>query len=64
VKSLTERLQKDLASHNRGVTGEIEGLFSTQALLEQRRATIEQGVRELTEEKETLEQTLQVRDLI
>ncbi|GAQ82072.1 Vacuolar sorting protein/ubiquitin receptor VPS23 [Klebsormidium nitens] len=60
VKSLTERLQKDLASHNREVTGEIEGLFSTQALLEQRGATIEGGVRELGEEKEALEQALQV----
>lgn len=61
VKSLTERLQKDLASHNREVTSEIEGLFSTQALLEQRGATIEVGVRELGEEKEALEQALQVR---
>ena len=60
IYNLTERLQKDIATHSKEVQAEMDSLFNTQAVLKQRAEQIDGGVRELQAEKEGLEQQLQV----
>ena len=60
IYNLTERLQKDIAHHSKEVQAEMDSLFNTQAVLKQRAEQIDGGLRELQQEKEGLEEQLQV----
>lgn len=55
-----ETLHADVAAMRRSREAEMEGLFSAQAVLRQREEQTSKGLREMMEEKEGLEQQLQI----
>lgn len=60
VASLTERLKRDITMYCEGQAAKMDALLSAQQLLVQRKEAIKFGSRELRQEKESLEQALQV----
>ncbi|KAL3690517.1 hypothetical protein R1sor_016826 [Riccia sorocarpa] len=60
INALTERVNRDTATLLRQGQTEMDGLFHTQALLNQRAEQVEKGSRELQLEREGLEQQLQL----
>ncbi|KAJ7568205.1 hypothetical protein O6H91_01G023200 [Diphasiastrum complanatum] len=60
VNALTERLQSDVLELRKSFEVEMDELFNTQALLNQRSEVLDRGTRELQQEKEGLEQQLQL----
>ncbi|GLJ46641.1 hypothetical protein SUGI_0982780 [Cryptomeria japonica] len=60
INKLVEMLHNDMAELRKTTEVEMDGLFNTQAVLRQREEQLERGLREMQEEKEGLEQQLQV----
>lgn len=60
VNSLSERVGRDTGALLRQGEMEIDGLFHTQALLSQRAEQVDEGRREMQQEREGLEQQLQL----
>lgn len=60
VNTLTERLQRDSKAVLRRGEVEMDELFSTQVHLNQRKEQVEQGFRDMQQEKESLEEQLQL----
>ncbi|CAM6118759.1 unnamed protein product [Calypogeia fissa] len=59
TNSVTKRLQRDSKAILRRGEVEMNDLFSTQVLLNERKEQIEQGFRDMQQEKESLEEQLQ-----
>lgn len=60
VNKLVEMAHADISAMRKAREAEMEGLFSTQALLRRREEEINKGVKELQDEIEGLEQQLQM----
>lgn len=60
MNKLVERVDGDVRELRRRREGEMEGMFSAQAVLRKREEEIGRGFRGMLEEKEALEQQLQV----
>lgn len=60
INKVLDQVHGDMAAMRKAREAEMEGMFGTQAALRQRAEEIARGVREMTEEKEALEQQLQV----
>ena len=60
ISKILETVHGDIAILRKAQEAEMEGLFGTQAALRQRAEEISRGAREMTEEKEALEQQLQL----
>eukprot|EP00262_Sarcandra_glabra_P018511 TRINITY_DN6671_c0_g1_i3.p1 TRINITY_DN6671_c0_g1~~TRINITY_DN6671_c0_g1_i3.p1 ORF type:complete len:453 (+),score=43.94 TRINITY_DN6671_c0_g1_i3:98-1360(+) len=60
INKLLETLHADVSVLRRSREAEMEGLFSTQAVLRQREEQLSKGLREMLDEKEGLEQQLQM----
>uniref|UniRef100_A0A7N0T5P8 Uncharacterized protein n=1 Tax=Kalanchoe fedtschenkoi TaxID=63787 RepID=A0A7N0T5P8_KALFE len=60
INKLVEMSHKDISSLSKSREGEIEGLFNAQGVLRQREGHLARGVGELLNEKEGLEQQLQM----
>ncbi|KAH9329806.1 hypothetical protein KI387_001914, partial [Taxus chinensis] len=60
INRLLEMLHNDMAELRKTTEAEMDGLFNTQAVLRVREEQLEKGLREMQEEKEGLEQQLQV----
>lgn len=60
VNKLIETVHGDMAALRKAREGEMEGLFNGQAVLRQREEVLNRGVKEMQDEKEALEQQLQM----
>eukprot|EP00249_Psilotum_nudum_P013505 c24368_g1_i1 orf=342-1601(+) len=60
INALVGRLQRDKAEMKKALEMEMEKLMNTQGLLRQREEQLKKGVQEMQQEKEGLEQQLQV----
>uniref|UniRef100_A0A0C9S179 TSA: Wollemia nobilis Ref_Wollemi_Transcript_26238_1798 transcribed RNA sequence n=1 Tax=Wollemia nobilis TaxID=56998 RepID=A0A0C9S179_9CONI len=60
INKLVETLHADMAELRKTTEVEMDGLFNTQAVLRQREEQLDKGLREMQEEKEGLEQQLQL----
>ncbi|BBN20228.1 ESCRT-I complex subunit TSG101 [Marchantia polymorpha subsp. ruderalis] len=60
INALSERVVRDTSALLRQSHTEMDGLFHTQALLNQRAEQVEKGFREMQQEREGLEQQLQL----
>ncbi|KAI3436981.1 uncharacterized protein J3R85_005919 [Psidium guajava] len=60
VNKLIETVHGDMAALRKAREGEMEGLFNAQAVLRQREEVLSRGVKEMQDEKEALEQQLQM----
>ncbi|KAJ7284248.1 hypothetical protein O6H91_16G050800 [Diphasiastrum complanatum] len=60
INSLTDRLQSDVLELRKSFEGEMDELFNTQALMNQRAEMLDKGICELQQEKEGLEEQLQL----
>ncbi|KDO39635.1 hypothetical protein CISIN_1g039489mg, partial [Citrus sinensis] len=60
VNKLVEMVHADITGMRKAREVEVEGLFSTQALLRRREEEIDRGLKELQDEREGLEQQLQI----
>ncbi|KAG9148258.1 hypothetical protein Leryth_012216 [Lithospermum erythrorhizon] len=60
VNKLVESLYSDIGSMRKAREGEMEGLFNAQGVLRQREGELLRGVKEMQDEKEGLEQQLQM----
>lgn len=60
INKILENVHGDLAMLRKNQEAEMENMFSTQAVLRQREQEILKGMREMVEEKEALEQQLQI----
>ncbi|KAG0459186.1 hypothetical protein HPP92_022314 [Vanilla planifolia] len=60
INKILEAVHADIAALRKSREVEIEGLFATQAELRRREQELTRGVREMLEEKEGLEQQLQL----
>ncbi|KAL9660407.1 hypothetical protein QQ045_025220 [Rhodiola kirilowii] len=60
IKKLMEMAHKDVMILSKSIEGEMEGLFNAQGVLRQREGQLSRGLRELLNEKEGLEQQLQM----
>ncbi|KAJ0046778.1 hypothetical protein Pint_05664 [Pistacia integerrima] len=60
VNKLVEMAHGDIVGMRKAREAEMEGLFSTQAFLRRREGEIDKGLKELQDEKEGLEQQLQM----
>ncbi|KAG1330444.1 protein ELC-like [Cocos nucifera] len=60
MKLILEKVQRDLAGLGRNREAEMEGFLRVQAELKRRKEAIVRGIRELEEERENLEQELQI----
>lgn len=60
INKLVENLHADAETLRKSREAEIEGLFTAQATLRQREEQIYKGLREMQDEKEALEQQLQI----
>ncbi|KAM0944626.1 putative ubiquitin E2 variant, ubiquitin-conjugating enzyme/RWD, steadiness box (SB) [Dioscorea sansibarensis] len=60
ISKLVDTIHGDLAALRKSRELEVEGLFTTQAALKQREEELRKGLREMQDEKESLEQQLQM----
>lgn len=60
VSKIVEMVHGDVGEMRREREGEVEGLFNLQAVLRRRGEEVSKGLREMLEEKEALEQELQI----
>ncbi|XP_047337336.1 protein ELC-like [Impatiens glandulifera] len=60
INKLVENLHGDIAAMRKAREAEMEGLFSAQAVLRQRDQQLSKGLKEMQDEKEGLEQHLQM----
>lgn len=60
INKLVENLHGDIAAMRKAREAEMEGLFSAQAVLRQREQQLAKGLKEMQDEKEGLEQHLQM----
>lgn len=60
VNKLVEMAHLDIAALRKSREAEVEGLFNAQAVLRQREEQLNQGLKEMQDEKEGLEQQLQM----
>ncbi|GMH19012.1 hypothetical protein Nepgr_020853 [Nepenthes gracilis] len=60
INKLVEAIHGDISALKKTREGEVDGLFNAQAVLRQREEQLDKGLKEMQEEKERLEQKLQV----
>lgn len=60
ITKLVENLNGDIRELRKGSEGQMEGLFGAQAVLRRRDEELRKGVKEMQDEKEALEQQLQM----
>lgn len=60
INKIMETVQADILGLHKAREAEIEALFATQAELRRREQDVSRGIREMSEEKEGLEQQLQL----
>lgn len=60
INKLVENLNGDIKEMRKGKEGDMEGMFSAQAVLRKRDEELRKGLKEMHEEKEALEQQLQM----
>lgn len=60
VNKLVEMVHEDLSGMRKAREAEMEGMFSAQAVLRQREVQLNKGLKEMLDEKEGLEQQLQM----
>ncbi|KAL8470291.1 hypothetical protein ACS0TY_032947 [Phlomoides rotata] len=60
INKLVENLNGDIRELRKASEGQMEGLFGTQAVLRKREEELKKGVKEMQDEKEGLEQQLQM----
>lgn len=60
INKLVENLNGDIREMRKGSEGQMEGLFGAQAVLRRREEELRHGVKEMQDEKEALEQQLQM----
>ncbi|KAH6762697.1 Ubiquitin-conjugating enzyme/RWD-like protein [Perilla frutescens var. hirtella] len=60
INTLVESFNGDIREMRKGREGEMEGLFGTQAVLRKRDEELRRGLKEMLDEKEALEQQLQM----
>ncbi|KAL5993490.1 hypothetical protein ACLOJK_014415 [Asimina triloba] len=60
INKLLDSAHGDIAAMRKSREGEMEGLFSTQAILRQREEQLSKGLKEMQDEKEGLETQLQI----
>ncbi|KAH6777669.1 Ubiquitin-conjugating enzyme/RWD-like protein [Perilla frutescens var. hirtella] len=60
INKLVENLNGDIRELRKASEGQMEGLFGTQAVLRRREEELRKGVKEMQDEKEGLEQQLQM----
>ncbi|XP_068652918.1 protein ELC-like [Aristolochia californica] len=60
INKLLETIHADIAALRKNRETEMEALFTTQAALRQRQEVLAKGLREMQDEKESLEQQLQI----
>lgn len=60
ITKLVENLNGDIRELRKGGVGQMEGLFGAQAVLRGREEELRKGVKEMQDEKEALEQQLQM----
>ncbi|XP_051121401.1 protein ELC-like isoform X2 [Andrographis paniculata] len=60
INKLVESLNGDIKNMRKSREGEMEGLFATQAVLRKREEDLTKGLKEMQDEKEALEQQLQM----